>query len=103
MSNRNRRRSIKKSVKNSRTIDHHTTPMMTHPSIIDRQSVRKIQHVWSAGDSMMNLAAEYYDDSRFWYVIAWFNMRPTDAHIELGTLLYIPVPLGQILPMLRSF
>jgi len=32
-----------------------------------------------------------------WWVIAWFNKLPTESHIKLGDVIYIPMPLNEIL------
>ena len=53
------------------------------------------------GDRMDNLANKYYGDSRYWWVIAWWNSFPTEASITLGTPLSIPLNLEQALIVLE--
>tara|TARA_A100001515_G_scaffold129876_1_gene116810 strand:+ start:987 stop:1328 length:342 start_codon:yes stop_codon:yes gene_type:complete len=56
-------------------------------------SIETVQHVWKFGDRYSKLAQTYYDDPTMWWVIALFNRKPTESHLELGDFIYIPVPL----------
>ena len=82
-------------------IKQYRTGKLRHPTVSDRASLEKIQHVWKLGDRLYKLAHQYYGDSRFWWVIAWYNGRPTEAHFKAGTLVYIPMPLDRVLAILR--
>ena len=42
---------------------------------------------------MYKYAYEYYGDTNHWWVIAWYNNKPTDSHFNLGDTVYIPFPL----------
>ena len=42
------------------------------------------------GDKLYKFAHEYYGDPNLWWVIAWYNNKPTDAHFKLGETVYIP-------------
>ena len=55
------------------------------------------QHVWKAGDCYYKLANQYYGDAQYWWVIALFNQKPTEADVDLGDLIEIPLPLEAIL------
>mgnify|MGYP003344114216 CR=1 FL=1 len=37
----------------------------------------------------MKLADEYYGDSRDWWIIAKYNLKPTEAHIQIGDIIEI--------------
>ena len=58
-------------------------------------------HIWKYGDRLYKLANKYYGDSRYWWVIAWWNSFPTEASITLGTPLRIPLNLEQALIVLE--
>tara|TARA_R100000908_G_scaffold54220_1_gene29467 strand:+ start:561 stop:893 length:333 start_codon:yes stop_codon:yes gene_type:complete len=60
-------------------------------------SLEKVPHVWSEGDRYYKLAQLYYGDSSLWWVIAWFNKKPTEAHVNFGDLIYVPIPLEKAL------
>ena len=59
-----------------------------------------VGHTWSLGDRFYKLAYKYYGDSTLWWVIAWYNQTPTEAQVEIGDTLQIPLPLDKILRML---
>lgn len=59
--------------------------------------VAKSKHVWAAGDKYFSLSAKYYEDPSYWWIIAWFNNKPTEQHISIGETIYIPQPLTKAL------
>lgn len=59
-------------------------------------------HTWKAGDRYWALAEKYYRSSRFWHLIALFNQKPSEALIEPGTSIYIPLPLETALELFRG-
>tara|TARA_A100001515_G_scaffold48231_2_gene38161 strand:- start:831 stop:1163 length:333 start_codon:yes stop_codon:yes gene_type:complete len=60
-------------------------------------ALEKVPHVWSEGDRYYKLAQNYYGDPALWWVIAWFNRKPTEAHVNYGELVYIPIPIEKAL------
>jgi nucleoid-associated protein YgaU len=86
----------------TKRISHYSTPKLRHPTVIDRQSFTRATHIWTAGDTLMKLADKHYGDVKLWWVLAWYNTKPTDSHFELGDIVYIPFPLNQVLAVLRS-
>jgi len=62
-----------------------------------KSSISKEAHVWSSGDRYYSLSNKYYDDPRYWWLIAWFNERPTEQHNTPGDTIFIPIPLSQAL------
>ena len=57
-------------------------------------------HHWKTGDKFYKLAHKFYGDSRLWWVIAWFNQKPTDHHPKPGDEIYIPGPISRLLAVL---
>ena len=55
------------------------------------------QHVYTLGDSLSKLAYKSYGDAKLWWVLAWFNSRPTDFHCKIGDTILIPKPLETVL------
>jgi hypothetical protein len=60
-------------------------------------TLNNIPHVWSEGDRYYKLAESFYGDPKLWWVIAWFNKKPTEAHVNFGDLIYVPLPLERVL------
>ena len=76
------------------------SPNFKHPTVKDVMQLELVGHVWSLGDRFYKLAYEYYGDSTLWWVIAWYNQAPTEAQVQIGDTLQIPLPLDKILRML---
>jgi hypothetical protein len=47
---------------------------------------------WQVGTRMDKLAHQYYGDASLWWLIAWFNKKPTEGSWSIGDLVYIPQP-----------
>ncbi len=76
------------------------TAEFNYPSVAQIQQLSSVTHVWKLGDKYYKLAHEYYGDPSMWWVIAWFNQRPTEGHVQTGDVLYIPMPLKVVLSFL---
>lgn len=86
--------------RDAKRIVQYATKRLRNPSLEDRKRITTDKHVWKYGDRLYNLAHKYYGDSRYWWVIAWWNSKPTEAAIALGTVLYIPFNLEDALDAL---
>jgi len=78
------------------------TARLRYPTAEEMREIRTINHLWTAGDKYYKLAHKYYGDSTLWWVIAWFNKRPTESHIKRGTTIVIPMPAVKVLKYLRN-
>jgi len=78
-------------------IRHYNTPIVSYPSAQEVAAFSVVQHIWSVGDRYHKLAAMHYNSPKYWWLIAWYNKAPTEAHLNLGDLVYIPMPLGRVL------
>jgi len=88
--------------RNRKFIRQYMTPNMYHPDVYDYAKLEIVTHTWKRGDRYFKLAHEYYGNSKFWWVIAWFNQKPTEASVELGDVLEIPLPLERAVAALRG-
>ena len=61
--------------------DEETTAIETH------------ERVMAVGERMSKWAYEFYGSAEYWWVIAWYNRKPTDSHIQLGEVISIPKDL----------
>jgi|TARA_Y100000114_G_scaffold79238_1_gene72924 hypothetical protein len=89
-------RYLKKS-RGMQNIRQFSTPKMFYPSDLQAAEFRTIKRIWSAGDHYFKLADEYYDNPEMWWVIAFYNQKPTEFDVKPGDVIYIPVPLEAIL------
>lgn len=61
------------------------------------------ERIWKDGDRLYKLANEYYGSVDYWWVIAQFNQKPTDAHYNVGDLVLIPSPLEEVLAFIGVY
>lgn len=81
----------------------YTSPYLNYPSPEQiSNTIKRVGHLWKVGDRYWKLANEFYGDSRLWWVIAWFNKKPTESHVKLGDRIQIPLPLSTVMKYLRS-
>ena len=83
-----------------KSIRHFETPILTNPGPVTRASITSFTHIWTVGDRFYKLANTYYSDVRYWWIIAWYNGVPTEAHLERGTPIEIPLDLDAVLRVL---
>jgi len=80
-----------------KTLTHFTSPHVPAPTNEFLETLRIETFTWHSNYKMWKLAADEYGDPSYWWVIAWFNNKPTDAHFSLGDVVYVPFPLEKVL------
>ena len=88
--------------RNLRLIKHFHTPNMAYPNPSQMSRISTISHTWKQGDRYYKLAHKHYGDKRLWWLIAWFNLAPTESHVVTGQIVQIPMPLEAALSFLRE-
>lgn len=61
------------------------------------ENIMVSKHIYSTGDRLSKIAYKSYGDARYWWVLAWFNGKPTDFHCSIGDTIYIPTPIQDVL------
>ncbi|MHA2220386.1 MAG: hypothetical protein ACXACY_31295 [Candidatus Hodarchaeales archaeon] len=69
---------------------------------IDYSKIPYRKHIWSKGDNLFRLANTYYSDKNMWWIIAFYNQKPTDAHFTIGEEMYIPVRPSDVISQVRD-
>ncbi len=82
-------------------VDQFATQKLRHPTAKERGTLDIIGHVWQVGDRYYKLAYKHYGASEYWWVIAWFNRKPTESHVKIGDVVEIPMPLDTVLNYMR--
>ena len=80
-----------------KNISQYTTPILKYPNEKNKIQIRTVDHTWNQGDKFWRLASTHYGDPNLWWVIAQFNQKPTEGHLEPGDIIEIPVDLAVIL------
>ena len=83
--------------KGVKRIVQYTTPQFPTITPEMRSQLIREKHVWKLGDSYQKLAEINYGDPRYWWVLAWYNRKPTDALLSIGDVIRIPQPLERVL------
>jgi nucleoid-associated protein YgaU len=65
-----------------------------------KQRIKFEPYIWKYGDTFQLLASKYYSDPKMWWVIASFNNKPTESHIELGETIKIPTSLSEVMQVI---
>jgi hypothetical protein len=78
-------------------IEQYATFKVHNPSVEQRSNIISNTHIWKYGDRLYGLSYQYYGDSRYWWVIAWWNGYCVEAQIKTGATIYIPLNLEETL------
>tara|TARA_Y100001973_G_scaffold104310_1_gene173882 strand:- start:1014 stop:1358 length:345 start_codon:yes stop_codon:yes gene_type:complete len=78
-------------------ITHYRTPRWPKLTAKVRSRFVRQRHTWKLGDKYYKLANQYYGDPKLWWVIAWYNEKPTEGHVKSGDTIYIPTPIEEVI------
>ena len=76
---------------------HFNSPNLRFPTEGEIATLTVINHYWAVGDRYYKLASQFYGNPRYWWIIAHYNKKPTEADLTVGDIIYIPTPLEKIL------
>jgi nucleoid-associated protein YgaU len=83
------------------SIRHHGTQILYHPTAEERSRIPTNKYIWKPGDRLFNVAYAFYGDPTLWWVIAWYNGRPTEADFYPGDYIEIPIDIEKTLNVLE--
>jgi hypothetical protein len=78
-------------------IRQYSTPLFRYPNSEQSTTYQVDSVIWGVGDKFYKLADQYYGDSSLWWIIAKFNNKPTESHLDVGDVVLIPYPVSSIL------
>jgi len=81
-------------------IRQYFSPNLRHPTNEETTQLSIVRQEWKVGDRFYKLADKHYGDSKLWWVIAHYNQKPTEAHMNLGDIVEVPFPLELVLRFL---
>jgi nucleoid-associated protein YgaU len=84
------------------SVRQYVTPELQHPTAEQVRTLENLSHTWETGDRYYKLATKYYDDPNYWWVIAWYNQRPTESMLSYGQVIKIPFPLHRVLRFMKG-
>ena len=71
--------------------------ILSYPSAEAITSFTNISRIWTATDTLYNVSTEFYGSPDYWWVVAFYNKKASEAEFEVGDLYFIPLPLEDIL------
>jgi hypothetical protein len=72
-------------------------PRISYPTPEEKSSLDNRLGVWKATDTLYNIANSYYGAPEYWWVIAWYNKKASEAEFKVGDQFYVPLPLESVL------
>ena len=72
-------------------------PNIGYPSPNQIRSLDNVLRVWHSTDTLYNVSNEYYSSPQYWWVIAWYNQKASEAEFKVGEQYYVPLPLEAVL------
>lgn len=81
-------------------VTQYMTPVFENPSEEKLASISYQEHYYVVGERFFKLAQKFYGDQQYWYIIARFNNKPTEAQLKDGDILKIPTNLQQAIEVL---
>lgn len=86
--------------RNIKFIRHFSTAKFVYPNSEQLKYIQTVQHVWKLGDSFARLADIHYGDAKDWWIIAKYNQKPTESHMNVGDTIEIPFPVSMVIKYL---
>ena len=83
--------------RNRRSVRQYSTPTMHYPTAKEMSDLTRVPHIWKAGDRYYKLSIQYYGEPQYWWVIAFFNQKPTESMLQVGDIVNVPTPLDAVL------
>lgn len=65
----------------------------------EKRQITQIPHIWKSGDRYYKLAFQHYGNPSYWWLIALFNNKPTEASISIGDTIIVPKPLNLLITL----
>lgn len=83
-------------------INQYASVSLKYPTGAQIASLALITHTWGTGSKLYKLAHKHYNDPTLWWLIAWFNKKPTESHFKVGDQVKIPLPLERLFEILEE-
>ena len=78
-------------------ISQYSVSRLIYPSAEVRGSLENVPLVWKATDTLYNISNQYYGSPEYWWVVAWYNQRASEAEFKVGDVYFVALPLEDVL------
>jgi len=96
----NNNRNYKNSFFDQRGINEtfqYDTPRLSFPNENQVANLDNEVRIWGATDKLYNISNQYYGSPEYWWVIAWYNQKASEAEFKIGDTYFVPQPLEDVL------
>lgn len=76
-------------------------PRFSYPTDTERAGLDNRLGVWGATDNLYNVANQHYGSPEYWWVIAWYNKKSSEAEFKIGDQYFVPLPLEDVLSFIE--
>ncbi len=83
--------------RNVKAIEQYDTAELIYPNPEDLEDISILTRNWGVGVKYFNLANEFYGNPQYWWILAWFNLKPLESDYRPGDVVLIPMPLESVL------
>jgi hypothetical protein len=83
--------------RNVKFVNQYETQTFNYPTGLQLRQLQFVEHAWAQHDKFWRLSEKYYGDPNYWWVISFYNQKPTDHEVSIGEIILIPTPLEKIL------
>lgn len=83
--------------RNVKFIRQYMSPNFKNPNEKDLSKMQITAYKWKFDDTFHKLAYAFYGDVSAWWIIARFNNKPTEAHVAVGDIIYVPNHLPNLM------
>ena len=83
-------------------IKHYETEVLNFPTQQQMSQLSTAAYIWKSNDKFWKLSQKYYGNPGYWWVISFFNKKPTEMDLVVGDIIYIPQPLEKILYFIKG-
>lgn len=88
--------------RNVKQIKQYGTSLKSAVGLEILEKIKSFEHIWATGDRFYKLAHEYFGDSSDWWIIAKLNNIPTESHVKVGDIIYIPFSVQEAVAYLKG-
>ena len=83
-------------------INHFASPHFKSLTREENAQLATVTHTWIVGDRFYKLSHKHYGTTKYWWLIAKYNGKPTESHINIGDKIDIPLPLDRAIALLEE-
>jgi len=78
-------------------VQQFNTANLIYPTPSQIATLNVSTEIWKIGDRYWKYASKHYNNPELWWVIAWFNQKPSEGDLKIGDKVLVPGPVEKVL------